>query len=204
VAKKFSQDPGTKTKGGLNEGITEGSAEEPLNKDFFSAPEKTVQGVVKGASSYYVFEVEKSSPESVQPLAQVRSQITSQLQQTAQQEGFTEFLATYSSKWQARTFCASGYVIERCANYKPSGHPTSAPPGCYEANPKGGIPDACPAPVQQVAPALPGTVSILVPKGQPLPQRPQPEGLKASPAAGLTPEIPGATGAAPGATTAAP
>ena len=53
---------------------------------------------------------------------------------------FAQFVANYSSKWQSRTFCASGYVIERCANFKGSGHSASAPPTCYEANPKGGRP----------------------------------------------------------------
>ena len=160
-----------------------------------------LEGPIKGSSNYYVFEVEKINPESVEPLAKVKTQISSQLTQQASQEAFTEFLASYSSKWQSRTYCASGYVIERCANYKGTGHPASAPPACYEANAKGGIPAACPAPVQQVAPALPGTISILMPKGQPLPQRPQPEGLKATPAATLPGGIPGATTAPP---TAAP
>ena len=125
----------------------------------------------------------KSTPETTQPLAQVQSQISSQLTQQAQQDVFSAFVANYGSKWQSRTFCASGYVIERCANFKGSGHPASAPPACYEANPKGGLPADCPAPVQQLAPALPGSVSILTPQGQRLPQRPQPAGLKPVPAA---------------------
>ncbi len=138
------------------------------------------------------------TPEQAQPLEQVKSQISSQLAQQAQQEFFAQFVANYSSKWQSRTFCASGYVIERCANYKGSGHSPSAPPTCYESNPKGGLPEACPAPVQQLAPALPGTVSILTPKGQQLPQRPQPAGLKpVEEGAGLEGSIPGVTGAPP-------
>jgi SurA-like N-terminal domain len=138
----------------------------------------------------------KAQPEKVQSLDEVRSQIESQLTQQAQQDAFSTFVANYGSKWQSRTFCASGYVIERCANFKGDGHPADAPPACYEANPKGGLPDACPAPVKQLAPALPGTVNVLAPKGQQLPQRPQPAGLKATPAAaptGLPGAIPGAT-----------
>ncbi|HEX7059349.1 MAG TPA: SurA N-terminal domain-containing protein [Solirubrobacterales bacterium] len=140
---------------------------------------------------------QKAQPEKVQPLDDVRSQIVSQLTQQAQQDAFSVFVANYGSKWQSRTFCASGYTIERCSNFKGSGHPADAPPACYEANPKGGLPEACPAPIKQLVPALPGTVSLLTPKGQQLPQRPQPAGLKeipTAPATGLPPGVvPGAT-----------
>jgi hypothetical protein len=140
----------------------------------------------------------KAKPAQVQPFAQVKSQISAQLTQQAQQEEFAQFVANYSGKWQSRTFCASGYTTERCANYKGSGHSASAPPACYESTPKGGLPEACPAPVQQLAPALPGTVSILAPKGQQLPQRPQPAGLKpVGEGASLEGLPPGVTGAPP-------
>lgn len=201
VAKKFSIDPTTKVKGGLAEGLSEGAVEEPLNKAIFGAPVSQVTGVVKGANGYYVFEVEKTTPEKLQTLDEVKSQIKSSLSQQLQQEVVSEFLAGYNSKWQSRTFCAPEYTINICANYTGSGHPESAPPACYEANPKGGIPADCPAPVQQLAPALPGSVTILQPKGTPLPQRPQPEGLKPA----VEGEIPSAVpGAVPGATTAPP
>ena len=200
VAKKYSIDPTSKAKGGLIEGLSEGATPEPINGAIFNAPNAKVEGLVKGPNGYYLFEVEKSTPEKVQPLKEVQSQISSQRSQQAQQEVFSEFLAGYNSKWQSRTFCASDYTISRCANYKGSGHPESAPPACYEANPKGGIPADCPAPVQQLAPALPGTISILTPKGTPLPQRPQPEGLKPA----VEGEVPSVAGAVPGATTAPP
>ena len=143
----------------------------------------------------------KAKPAHVEPLPQVQSQISSQLTQQAQQEVFAQFVANYSSKWQSRTFCASGYTIERCANFKGSGHSASAPPTCYEASPKGGLPEACPAPVQQLVPQLPGSATILMPQGQRLPQRPQPAGLKPVAAAtglpGAIPPGPVPAGAAP-------
>jgi hypothetical protein len=124
----------------------------------------------------------RARPEQVQPLDEVRAQIASQLTQQAQQEVFAAFIANYGSKWLSRTFCAEDYVIDRCANYKGSGHPATAPPDCYEADPRV-PPEACPAPVQQLAPALPGTVNPLTPQGQRLPQRPTPTGLRDVPAA---------------------
>ena len=108
-------------------------------------------------------------------LSDVEAEIGSQLEQRAQQEAFEEFAADYTATWQPRTHCAEGYVITQCAD-SGSGHPPMAPPGCYEANPSGGPPEACPAPVPQSAPALPGSVDPLEPRGEPLPQRPRPAG----------------------------
>lgn len=202
VAKQFSTDPSSKDNGGLRPGLSNGLIEEPLNSAIFSAPQGQVLGPIKTSLGYYVFEVEKVTPAHTQTLAQVQSQISSQLTQQNQQQAFSAFVTSYGSKWQSRTFCASGYVIARCANFKGTGHPASAPPTCYEANPKGGLPAACPAPVQQLAPALPGSVTVLMPQGQRLPQRPQPAGLKPVPATGGVPgsipgAVPGATGAPP-------
>jgi hypothetical protein len=197
VAKQYSTDPTTKGNGGLQAGASEATLPPPLGSDVFNAPTSQVEGLVKLPQGYYLFEVEKVTPKKAQPLEQVKSQISSQLTQQAQQEVFAQFVANYSSKWQSRTFCASGYVIERCSNYKSNGHSTEADPACYEANPKKS-PEACPAAVSQLKPALPGTVSILAPKGQQLPQRPQPAGLKpVEEGAGLEGTIPGVTGAPP-------
>ena len=186
VAKKYSEDPTTKESGGLKEGVQEGIEEEPLDADIFGADEGQVIGPVKTKAGYVVFEVVNSTPESVQELKAVESQIQATLAQQAEQEYFTNFVGSFNTQWTQRTFCASGWVTERCANYKSNGHPSTAPEGCYEANPKGGLPEACPAPVFQLVPALPGSVTPLEPKGKPLAQRPRPkEEEKAAGAEGL-------------------
>ncbi len=191
VAKQYSTDPLGKSSGGLRSGLTEGMVEEPVNAAIFGAAKNKIEGPVKAQNGYYVFDVEKETPERVQPLSQVRSQIESQLSQRAQQEHFATFVAGYSARWRSRTFCASGYTSEHCANFKGSGHPATAPPACYESHPKAGRPEACPAPVSQLAPALPGSVTLLEPRGKPLPQRPRPSGLKETPepAAMGTPQL---------------
>jgi parvulin-like peptidyl-prolyl isomerase len=178
VASQFSTDVSSKSNGGLRPGLTEGLVEEPLNSAIFDASTGQIEGPVKTPLGYYVFEVDKITPEQTQPLDKVKAQIRSQLHQTAQQDAFTQFVDDYGSKWQSRTICASGYVIERCSNFAAGAHPPTAPPACYEADPKKGRPDACPAPVIQLAPALPGTVTEAVRQGVRLPQRPQPAGLK--------------------------
>jgi parvulin-like peptidyl-prolyl isomerase len=192
LAAKFDSGTGKKT-GGLLKGLTDGQAPEPLNAAAFAAPPSQVEGLLKGPSGFIVFEVVKETAEKVQPLAEVKPQISSQLAEQAQQQQSARLIRNYASKWESRTFCAADFTIERCANFKGSGHPASAPPACYEANPKGPAPEACPAPVQQVTPALPGTVGVLTPEGQKLAQRPRPSKLEAAPeaAAGLPPITPG-------------
>jgi foldase protein PrsA len=176
VAKELSEDPATKGKGGLQQNVAEGTLEEPLGADVFESPEGQLEGPVKTQQGYTVFEVQNSTPEEVQELKSVESQIESQLSQQAEQEQFNTFVADFNSRWVARTFCADDYVTERCANYEDDGRPASAPPACYEEDPKGGRPEACPAAVFQAVPAMPGSVTPLAPQGNPLAQRPHPAG----------------------------
>jgi foldase protein PrsA len=195
VASEFSTDATSKANGGLRPSITEGLLEQPLNDAVFEAPEGQIEGPVRTPLGYYVFEVEKITPERTQPLNRpTAEQIRGQLSQQAQQEAFSQFVDDFGSKWRARTFCASDYVIDRCANFT-AGHPAAAPPACYEADPpRGRRPEACPAPVALLAPALPGSVSIVSPQGTRLPQRPIPAPLAAAPTTGLPGAVtPGAT-----------
>jgi parvulin-like peptidyl-prolyl isomerase len=176
VAAKFSIDPTSKSKGGLQEGLSEETVQEPLKAAIFKSAQGEVVGPIEFQENFLVIEVEKLNPEKVQTLNEVSSQIKSQLTQQVQQQFFSEFVANYQSKWESRTFCADDFLIERCGNF-PSGPPASAPPGCFEADPKTPAKE-CPAPVQQPKPALPGTVTVLKPQGEPLAQRPRPVGLK--------------------------
>jgi parvulin-like peptidyl-prolyl isomerase len=182
VAAKYSEDPTTKSKGGLQPALSEEllASQETLKNAIFDSPSGPIVGPVDVEGKFFVIQVEKLNPEKVQTLKEVSGQIKSQLTQQVAQEVFSEFVTEYQSKWTSRTFCADDYVIERCANYVASGHPANAPPGCYEADPKGGLPAACPAPVTQLAPALPGSTTVLKPQGERLPQRPRPEGIKAA------------------------
>jgi parvulin-like peptidyl-prolyl isomerase len=182
VAAKYSADPSTKSKGGLQTGLNEEILPEPLKGDIFGASTGELVGPIEYQGNYTLIEVAKLNPEKVQNLGEVRSQISTQLTQQAQQEYFSEFVAEYQSKWQSRTFCTSEFaeIVKRCANSPAPAHPASAPPACYEPDPKTKGPLECPAPVAQVAPAQPGSVTILKPQGEKLPQRPRPEGLKES------------------------
>jgi foldase protein PrsA len=196
VAKEFSTDPATKGKGGLQAGVSEGGIPEPLNGEVFAAPQGEVEGPVKGSRGYVVFEVMKITPEKVQSLEEVKSQISTQLEEQASQQKLSRIGRSFQSTWKSRTFCASDFTIERCANFESDGRPAEADPACYEANPKKPA-EACPAPVTQVKPVQPGSVTLLAPEGQRLAQRPHPAGEGAALPEGteLPPGIaPGATG----------
>ncbi|HXS46705.1 MAG TPA: peptidyl-prolyl cis-trans isomerase [Solirubrobacterales bacterium] len=202
LAKKYSEDPNTKESGGLQKGLQEGVIEEPLGAAIFDTPEGQIEGPIQSQRGYTIFEVENSNPESVQELKAVESQIQSTLAQQAEQEYFANFATDFNTTWNARTFCAPDYVTERCANFKPASHSSTAPPACYEADPKGGLPEACPAPVFQLVPALPGSVTPLEPQGKPLAQRPVPMNEKGKGASET--ELPEGTVVPPPAEGAAP
>jgi len=193
IAKKYSTEA-TKGNGGLQSGLTEGRLPEPLNAAVFAAGQGEVEGPVKGASIYTIFEVEKITPEKVQSLEEAKSQISTQLGEQAKQQRLAAFVRNFHGTWKARTFCASGFVIERCANYKGTGRPAEANPACYEANPKK-APESCPAPVGQVKPAQPGSITPVAPEGQKLAQRPRPAGEESA-AVGAT-ELPPGTAVPP-------
>lgn len=176
VAKEFSEDPATKEQGGLQKGVVEGAIEEPVGAAIFDALEGQLEGPVKGQRGFYVFEVQSADEETVEGFDKVEEQIGSQLSQQLQQEELEEFVASFQTRWRARTFCDEEYLIDRCANFDGDGRPSGADPACYEEDPKGGEPEACPAPVFQAVPALPGTVTPLSPQGTPLAQRPVPPG----------------------------
>lgn len=201
VAAKYSEDPTGKSKGGLQLGLTEEvlASQEELKDAIFGNPTGVIVGPVDAQGNFFVIEVDKLNPEKVKPLAEVSAEIKTQLTQQVAQEVFSEFVAEYQSKWTSRTFCASGFEIERCANYPAAKAVEKAREqfkSCYEADPKV-PPKECPAPVAQTKPAMPGSITVLKPAGEPLPQRPRPEGLEETPEGALPEGVPGATSVPP-------
>lgn len=186
AAAKFSDDPTTKAKGGEQTGITEEFVQGPLKKAIFDSGTGELVGPVKVQNKFMLIEVTKLNPEKVQTLDEARPQITSTLEQQKQQQYFSEFVADWQSKWTSRTFCADGYQVEQCDNFKGSGRPANAPEACFEADPKTPA-TACPAVVTPASPALPGSVTVARPDGERLPQRPRPEGLSEEGAESISP-----------------
>jgi parvulin-like peptidyl-prolyl isomerase len=174
AAKKYSSDPTSASKGGLQEGITEEFLKGALKAAIFDSPTGELVGPVKFEKNWVLVEVVKLNPGKVQTLAEAKPQIESALGQQTQQEYLSEFVSGFDAKWTQRTVCADDFVMEKCGNFKGSGHPANASPACYEADPKTPAKE-CPSPVTPISPALPGSVSVTKPKGEPFPQRPRPE-----------------------------
>jgi parvulin-like peptidyl-prolyl isomerase len=174
AAGKYSSDPTSKAKGGLQEGITEEFLQEPLKGAIFDSPTGELVGPTKFEKNWVLSEVVKLTPGKVQTVAEAKPQIESTLGQQTQQEYLSEFVSDFESKWNQRTVCADGFVIEKCGNFKGDGHPKNASPACYEADPKTAAKE-CPSPVTPISPALPGTVTATKPKGEQFQQRPRPE-----------------------------
>lgn len=195
VAKKYSTDT-TKGSGGLQSAVTEGTLGEPLDGAVFAAPQGELEGPLPEGKTYTVYEVMKITPEKVQSLDETKSQISTQLAEQAKQQKLNAFLRNYNSTWKSRTFCAADFrTIERCSNVEGDGRPPESNPACFEADPKTPA-EACPAPIPQVKPAQPGTVSPLNGEGQKLAQRPRPSKLEAAIPEGEVPGgvVPGVTG----------
>jgi parvulin-like peptidyl-prolyl isomerase len=174
VAKKYSSDPTSAAKGGLQEGITEEFLKGPLKTAIFDSATGELAGPVKFEKNWVLVEVVKLTPEKEQTLAESKAQIESTLGQQAQQEYLSEFVGDYEARWSSRTQCAEGFLIEKCGNFLGDGRPANASPACYEEDPKTPAKE-CPSPVTPISPALPGSISATKPKGEPFPQRPQPE-----------------------------
>jgi foldase protein PrsA len=174
VAPKYSSDPTSKAKGGLQEGITEEFLKGELKEAIFGSATGELKGPVKFETNWILLEVVKLNAAKVKTLAEVKAQIEETLKSEKQQKYLGEFAKSFESRWNSRTRCASGYEIAKCGNYSGSGHPSNAPPACYEADPKTPATE-CPSPVTPIKPALPGTITPQKPEGEPFPQRPLPE-----------------------------
>jgi len=186
VAAKYSTDQATKDNGGLRKGVTTGQSDPAIDSQIFSASQGTLIGPIKGQKSYYLIQVEKITPAATTPLSQVSTQIKQQLSQGVQQEAATNFQTKFVDKWAQRSFCAPGYVVDRCANFTPPDTCTGDDPGESGNLDKTG----CGAFVTSTVPVAPGSATVF--PGQPSTAVPQ------GPQSGVTPtstqQLPGVIG----------
>jgi foldase protein PrsA len=154
VAARFSTEDATKDRGGLIEGVTVGQSEPVLEEQLFAADQGELVGPFKGQTDYYLIQVVKVTPSQTTPIAEVSEQIQQQLVQGKEQETVQRFQQDFTEKWTSRTFCADGYVVNRCDNFTA---PVQTVPGA--------------APVTSLAVVQPGTTTVF--PGQPIPGLPQ-------------------------------
>jgi foldase protein PrsA len=184
VAKKYSIDEATKSAGGLRERVAEGESEPALDEQIFGAPQGQLVGPFKTDAGYYVIEVETINPAETTPLEEVSEDIRRTLAAAKQSAIAEQFQQDFTAKWRARTYCADGYRIDRCANSEPT------PSACTE---KIAEETGCAAPVPSQAVIAPGTATG--PGTQPATALPQGPVFPAPPEAAT---IPGVEGLPPG------
>jgi foldase protein PrsA len=127
VAKKYSIDSATKSKGGLLVGVTKGAEEQALDTASFSAPLSKVIGPIHGQFGYYVIEVTKITKATKESLAKATPQIhqilTGQSQTTAQ----TAVDNQAKKQWLKKTSCRGPYAMADCSGYKAPASSSSSP-----------------------------------------------------------------------------
>jgi foldase protein PrsA len=125
VAKSVSIDPTSKAKGGELTGITKGQEEKALDQAVFSAKKNVLSGPVKTPFGYYIYEVTGTTPGNQQTLAQAQSSIKQQLTAQQQQQALSKFVKEFRKKWEGKTECRSGYVVQDCKEFKKPTTPTA-------------------------------------------------------------------------------
>ena len=116
VAKKFSIDQASKSRGGVLLAVAKGQQEKALDSAVFAADKGKLEGPVKTQFGYYVFKVQKITKASQQTLSQARTTIRQLLASQNQQKALESFVKDFSKKWKDKTNCRSGFVISDCKN----------------------------------------------------------------------------------------
>lgn len=128
VAKSVSIDPTSKAKGGEITGVVKGQEEKALDEAVFSAPKGKLGGPVKTPFGYYIYEVTGTTKGNQQSLAQAQASIKQQLTAQQQQQALSKFVKEFRKRWEGKTECRSGYVVQDCHSYKAPKTTTSAVP----------------------------------------------------------------------------
>jgi foldase protein PrsA len=130
VAKQYSLDPGTKTKGGLLSNVTPGSQDTALDSAAFAAPKGKLEGPVKGQFGYYIYEVTAIKPGNQPTLAQVAPEIRQTLTQQKQNNAQAAVQDQAKKHWLSKTECRSLYAMADCKGYHaPKSSTTPTTPG---------------------------------------------------------------------------
>jgi len=93
LAKQYSEDPGSKDKGGLYEDFGRGKMVKPFDDAAFSVPVGQISGIVETTFGYHILKIENRKKET-QPLEQVKVQLGAQLKQQKQNAAFEVLLTS--------------------------------------------------------------------------------------------------------------
>ena len=126
VAKEFSIDQASKSKGGeLEGGVAQGQQEKALDTAIFAAKRNALTGPVKTQFGWYVIEVTKINKGKQQSLEQSKAQIKQVLQQQNQNNALKKFGDDYRKRYKKTTDCRKGYEVDDCKNAPKKKAPTA-------------------------------------------------------------------------------
>jgi parvulin-like peptidyl-prolyl isomerase len=109
LAKKYSDDPGSKDNGGKLT-VAQGQTVEGFDKTAFLLPTGTVSRPVKTEYGYHlIVPLGPVKPGKVTPLAKAKSQIRQQLEQSKQNEAVNAWAKDLSDEYAGKTTYATGY-----------------------------------------------------------------------------------------------
>jgi foldase protein PrsA len=116
VAKKYSVDQASKSKGGQLAGVAKGQQEPAFDKAIFAAKKGKLTGPIKTQFGWYVFEVSKVTPSKQQTLEESKTSIKQILASQNQQNALKKFGDDYRNRYKKETDCRKGYVVDDCKN----------------------------------------------------------------------------------------
>ena len=90
LAKEFSEDPGSKDKGGLYEDVTRGQMVKPFEDACFSVPVGKISDIIETRYGYHIIKV-ISRKSGDKPLEEVRDELVSKLQNAGSRTIMNEF-----------------------------------------------------------------------------------------------------------------
>ena len=172
VAKKYSQDPVSKDRGGLLEGVVEGQSPggPAFDEEVFGASEGEIVGPIETDNGFYAAQVDKITPTETTPLDDVAQQIRQQLATEEQTALVTQFEEDFIAKWTENTVCDDAVANDRCVNFEaPNPRSCDGVPPLPEECPAQADPQACneelaadqgcPAPALSRKPRAPGSIA---------------------------------------------
>jgi len=90
----------------------------PIVKAIFSARPRVVLGPFLENRTYYLMQVTRISSPRVTTLAQAANTIRGGLASAHWQQTLARFVNAWRRKWTARTDCSSGYIVQKCRQYR--------------------------------------------------------------------------------------
>jgi foldase protein PrsA len=110
LAKKFSEDTGSKANGGKLT-ISQGQTVAPFDKTAFLLKKNAISKPVKTEFGYHIIQpLSETKPAKVTPLAEVKASIKQQLQQTQKNEAMTKWVDDLKKDYKDKVSYATGFT----------------------------------------------------------------------------------------------